>query len=323
MMQDKPLDPSERTLLKTMAELHAAHGSVSRDALSVATRGRGVEFGRSYAHIKTLGLIAEAERRPFVLRRLFGAQTVIMVLLTEAGRMALSEMAAPRAPHPPNRAPVPVWGPIDPPAPSLPKPDLSAKAWAPSPTPTPSPIAQSQPAKRRAVIGFTEDLGGAPLQPEAVSPGLDADFEAMDALRDVLSGLGMDLTLAGEMLVNHRMAQGANVAEALMQVILYTFAHAVRHDLSQSGQITALGLADYAAEVRREVQKLRDAGSISAVRFDADMGQLAVLIADPDTAAALTATLLKDPFGGAAPPALLPDDLRAGQSDDSDEEDRF
>ena len=158
------------------------------------------------------------------------------------------------------------------------------------------------------------------MPPEPVIP---ADPAGVAALRDVLSGLGIELTQAGEMLVNHRMAQGANAAEALMQVVVFTFAHAVHLDAAHGRQLAGLGLADYAVDVQREVQKLRDAGAVSVARYDTDMGQLAVLMGVSPEAATLAATLLQDPYGGAAPPALLPEELRAGQSNDADEADSF
>ena len=302
-MHDKPLDPSERNLLKILSELLAERGFVTRDVLSVATRGRGVEFGRSYARIKSLALIVEVERRPFLLRRLFGAPTLLLVQLTEAGHLALSDGS-----EPPLDAVVLDVAEPEPVAVTVSAPEAKRKVAAP---------------KRRAVTGFTEDLGGVPVAPEPISPATTADPQAIEALREVLSGLGIELTMAGEMLAHHRIAQGDSGAEALMQVVLYTFAHAVHHDLAQENQMAALGLADYAVEVRREVQKLRDAGAVSAARFDADMGQIAVLMGGDATAATLASTLLQDPIGGAAPPALLPEELRAGHADGADEVDSF
>lgn len=306
-MHDKPLDPSERNLLKILSELLAERGFVTRDVLSVATRGRGVEFGRSYARIKSLALIVEVERRPFLLRRLFGAPTLLLVQLTEAGHLALS-----------TGAELPADAPLEPVVLDVAEPEPVAVAVA-------APEAKRKVAapKRRAVTGFTEDLGGVPVAPEPISPAATADPQAIEALREVLSGLGIELTMAGEMLAHHRIAQGDSGAEALMQVVLYTFAHAVHHDLAQENQMAALGLADYAVEVHREVQKLRDAGAVSAARFDADMGQIAVLMGGNATAATLAATLLQDPIGGAAPPALLPEELRAGHADGADEADSF
>ena len=334
MMHDKPLDPSERTLLKILAEMQAAHGPVSRDALSVATRGRGVEFGRAFARVKSLGLMVEVQRRPFFLRRLFGAQTLLLIQLTEAGHLALSNVPEPPAPKPapPPVEPAMVHAPAVAPTPSKARPAVEpvGKAQAPKPAPPspswplPPPIqstaAQPKAVKRRVPQGFAEDLGGVPMPPEPVIP---ADPAGVAALRDVLSGLGIELTQAGEMLVNHRMAQGANAAEALMQVIVFTFAHAVHLDAVHGRQLAGLGLADYAVDVQREVQKLRDAGAVSVARYDTDMGQLAVLMGVSPEAATLAATLLQDPYGGAAPPALLPEDLRARQSDDADEADSF
>jgi len=316
-MYDILLDLSESTLLKTIADLQAAKGSVPRDTLSVATRGRGVEFGRSYARIKSFGLIAEITRRPFWLRRLLGAPSVVLVHLTEAGRMALAEMAAPRAAHNLPLAPLQALDPA-PPAPEALQP-----VAAPNPVLAAPQSAPPQPKKRRAVVGFTEDLGGTPLQPEPVASAQSGHAQAIEALREVLAGLGIDLTMAGEMLASHRMDQGYGGAEALMQVIVFTFAHAVHQDLTNGRETAAMGLGEYAIEVQRELQKLRDAGAISAARFDADMAQLRVLMSATAEAARLAATLLQDPFGGAAPPALLPEDLRRSDSGDDADDDSF
>ena len=132
MMHDKPLDPSERTLLKILAEMQAAHGPVSRDALSVATRGRGEEFGRAFARVKSLGLMVEVQRRPFFLRRLFGAQTLLLIQLTEAGHLALSNVPEPPAPKP---APPPVE---------------PAMVHAPAVAPTPSKVRPAVEPVRKA-----------------------------------------------------------------------------------------------------------------------------------------------------------------------------
>lgn len=316
-MYDILLDLSESTLLKTLADLQAAQGSVPRDALSVATRGRGVEFGRSYARIKSFGLIAEVTRRPFWLRRLLGAPSVLTVQLTEAGRMVLAEMAAPLAPNQQSVAPLQAL------EPAPPAPDALQHLAAPIPVIAAPQKAPSQPKKRRAVVGFTEDLGGTPLQPEPVAAAHGDHAPAIEALREVLAGLGIDLTMAGEMLASHRMDQGYGGAEALMQVIVFTFAHAVHQDLTNGRETAAMGLAEYAVEVQRELQKLRDAGAIPAARFDADMGQLVVLMSATADAARLAETLLQDPFGGAAPPALLPEELRTSDSRDDADDDSF
>lgn len=327
IMYDKPLNPSEHAFLKILAELEEAHGSVTREILSVATRGRGVEFGRSLARVKSLGLIEETERPAFFLLRLFGAQDRSLVYLTPAGRRALSDLAAPlhgRAPQedaedqlaqltPTDHIAVPRAG-VDQ--------DPLAEPVVVSPD-RPQPVARTPVVRRRVPLGYTEDLGGVPVPsaPVKLAPGIDP--QAMDALREVLSGLGIDLTSAGEMLASHRMAQGNTGAEALMQIVVYTFAHAVHHDLSNGRQIAALGLGDYAQEVRRELQKLRDAGAISAARFDADTAQIEGLMQGTQTSADLATTLLQDPIGGAAPPALLPEELRMVTSDDDSKDDEF
>ncbi len=386
-MQDKPLDRGECDLLAVLHRLEGERGPVTQAALSVETRGRGLEFGRSFARLKSLALIEEVERRPFVLLRLFGAKSIFVLRLTQAGRKLVAELAVASA-EPvqpvlsfadgavqPGEVMAPVAGVLadtsggEPGAASadatppmveasaakdmtgagvvLPDPmsaqldaitsvpdpafdqtapaqDLVLSVPVPAPKPLRHPVTQPEPQPQKPALkpaipprrlapgAFTDVLGGAPLASDAGPLRATADAEAITALREVLSGLGIDLTMAGEMLACDRMAKGSTAAEALSQVVVYAFAHVVHHDLLHGRNVEALGLGDYAIEIRRELQKLYDAGEIGAARFDADMAQLATLINDATARGALAETLLRDPVGGAAPPAVLPEDLRQG-----------
>jgi hypothetical protein len=201
----------------------------------------------------------------------------------------------------------------------MPKPEPVAVV---EPEPVPEQPAQTVAPKARRrvpVQGFTEDLGGVPLD-DAVRPAAFALApEVGGALTDILSGLGMELTWAGQALAAQRMSKGATAGEALSQIVLYAFAHVVQHDLLAGHPLDALGLSDYAAEVLRELDKLRQAGEIGVAAHEADRDHILTLIGDADGRGALAAELLADPFGGAAPPAVLPEELRHSRDDAEDQ----
>lgn len=373
-MQNTPRDRAEQDLLALMRQLHADRGAMEKSALSVTARGRGLEFGRALAGLKTLGLVEEYEHRPFFLRRLFGARVATMLRVTEAGLSTAeadeppvadpaiakapapatdpvsdlpesdaddSADALPDAPQEPESVPIPsavaaavaarkAMQPAPPSAPSsppAPEPQAEPKPQAepvpqsePEPdtaqAPEPAPAPEPRPAPRpRPVTGYTEDLGGIPQDAPAPQP---VDPEVMDSLREILEGLGMEMTMAGEALVATRIAQGLKAGEALSQLVLFAFAHAVHHDILSGGAMEALGLADYTVEVMREIEKLRDAGEIEESRFEEDMRRLWALVKGEERAE-LAQELLADPVGGSAPPALLPEELRHVDEDEDED----
>ena len=226
---------------------------------------------------------------------------------------------SPVAEVPPAEAPVAEPQPVDTP---------SVEAAVAEPTIEETPVAEAPrraPARpvptpaRARVVGFTEELGGTPEEAPPIAP-VRVDPEVMDGLRELLEGLGMELTMAGEALIGTRMAQGFSAGEALSQVVLFAFAHAIRHDILFHGEMRALGLSEYAIEVMREVEKLRDAGEIGEARFEEDMRALWALLEEaPDRDARLDA-LLTDPVGGAAPVAVLPEDLRSAEEAEEEDE---
>lgn len=353
-MQHKPLERDELELLAVIHEMHAARGPIPRTALSVEARGRGIEVARPLVRLKMRGLVEEVERRPSWLRRLFGAEPVLLVRplidlspLDEPEPIAPQpaarevEQAAPAAPvevvvlpepqslsEPPvvPEAPVEaapdaipltdVAAPEAPEVPSIqpesPEPAAPEQA-APAPEPAPPPVRAPRPRPLPPVTAFTEDLGGVPLPSQPSLFAAQADPAVLDELREMLEGVGMELTMAGEALVGDRMAKGASAGEALLQVMVYAFAHAVRLDVLAEGAVDALGLSDYVAEIMRELKKLHDAGAIGEAAFTADMQHLQTLIADTPARAGHAEALLADPVGGAAPPALLPEDLRLAE----------
>lgn len=346
-MQHKPLERDELELLAVIHQMHAARGPILRTALSVEARGRGIEVARPLVRLKMRGLVEEVERRPSWLRRLFGAETALLVrplidlspldepLAADMSPVApVDEVAAPATPEGvavlPEPQPLPeppavleasvevasdavppadVVAPEVPEAPAAP-PEAPEPATPEQAAPAPVPVRAPRPRPLPPVTAFTEDLGGAPL-PNPPSPfATQADAAVLDELREMLEGVGMELTMAGEALVGDRMAKGASAGEALLQVMVYAFAHAVRLDVLAEGAVDALGLSDYVAEVMRELKKLHDAGAIGEAAFGRDMQQLQMLITDTPARAGHADALLADPVGGAAPPALLPEDLR-------------
>ncbi|MFD1913396.1 hypothetical protein ACFSGJ_14375 [Halodurantibacterium flavum] len=349
--QDKTLDRAESDLLSVILRLHAAGGRVERDALSVEARGRGLEVGRPLARLKTLGFVEEWERRPFFLRRWFGARAVALVRPTEAGLAwapapepsegaesfaddALADAAVSETapPVPPADAPVAVPSVPDSPADlqsETPAQDVPEAVEAPEITEAPAaPVSPEAPqptpvipprarAPVRPPVGYSDELGGVPVE---VAIRMPVDEEVMEGLRDMLSVVGMELTMAGEALIADRIGKGASAGEALSQVVLFAFAHAIQLEHMSAGGLEAAGLRDYAVEVMREIEKLRDGGEIGDDRFEADMRSLWSLVEDAPDQAARAAALLLDPVGGAAPTAILPDDLRQADEDDTDSE---
>lgn len=346
-MPEMPLDRAEQDLLAVLRRLQGERGAVDRDSLSVEARGQGVEVGRPLVRLKALGLVEEVEERPGLLRRLFGAKrrTVIRVLpaapapvTATAPRVAPVPVSAPRAEPPVAAAPA-AASPVIEPAPAVapaPEPEpapaaeavpVPAAAEAVEPAPVAEPAPAAQPAPRPApaprprfrLDEYTDEIGGQPVEDEA-RPGLAlADPAVLEGLREMLGSLGMDLTHAGEVLVADRMATGASAGDALSQVVLYAIAHGVRHDLASGGEGAALGLQDYAVEVMREMEKLRDAGAIGEARFEADMRRIWWLFEVSDDRAARAEDVLSDPVGGMAPPAVLPDDIRPARPAEDDE----
>jgi hypothetical protein len=386
---EKPLNRAELDVLEVLRQHHAQHGPVERTVLSVEARGRGLEFGRALARLITLGLAEEFTRKPFFLKRLFGAKPVVLLRPTAAGfaeglspqkdtaaepedlaapitdpvtdpasseaptpKARLNDTAAtaastsapasepaptvePTAPTEPALATVPLEPALSPDAPLLfpdanesvstaPQPEQTvpakaAKAPEPAPEATqPKPAAKPKPAKAKPrpkpITAFTEDLGGAPLPLAAPALPASVDPATLEGLRESLSVMGLDLTPAGEALAAHRIAKGATPAEALSQVVLYAFAHAVQQDLYSGGPVADLGLRDYATEVLREIAKLCAAGELDEAAFDRDKRQLWAVLDEGLDREANVKILLCDPMGGSAPPAVLPEDLR--RSDD-------
>ena len=342
-MPDKPLNGAERGVLAVLAQHHAKHGPVERTVLSVEVRGRGLEFGRALGRLITLGLAEEITRRPFFLWRLFGARSVVLLRPTAAGLdqapAPLSDPAAPSdaatevtvpepvtAPEPlstsehvtapePFKSPEPITAPeplstpepVTAPEPAAPHEPALPPEKAASPKPAAKAKAKARP---RPITAFTEDLGGAPLPLVAPSLPPSVDPSTLDGLRETLSVLGLDLTPAGEALAANRIAKGSTPAEALSQVVLFAFAHAVQQDLYTGGLVADLGLRDYATEVLAQVAKLCTAKELAQASFDRDKAQLWAVLNDSPQREAHVKALLADPMGGAAPPAVLPEDLR-------------
>lgn len=182
------------------------------------------------------------------------------------------------------------------------------------PTPVaPTPVAPPARPVRLAPNAYTDEIGGQPL---AVAPAVEIDPELLEGLHEMLELLGMEITVAGDALIGNRMSRGALAGEALLQVVVFAFAHAARYDLLSGSPVPAEDLREYGQALVRELEKLREAGEIRPEAFDRDMA-LVLALADKtgtdDTGTsrpALIEELLSDPVGGIAPPALLPEGLR-------------
>lgn len=246
---------------------------------------------------------AAPEAAPLVLEPSAPEAPVAEIAVTEipAAEIAVAEPLV-------AQAPAVEVAPVEPAAEDIPAAAAPPRRAPPRPTPA-----------RARVIGFTEELGGAPEEVPAIAP-VAVDPAVMDGLRELLESLGMEMTMAGEALIGTRIAQGFSAGEALSQLVLFAFAHAIRHDILFHGEMRALGLSEYAIEVMREVEKLRDAGEVGEARFEDDMRALWALLEEaPDRDARLDA-LLADPVGGAAPVAVLPEDLRSAEETEEEDE---
>ncbi|MBI1218658.1 MAG: hypothetical protein GC186_08945 [Rhodobacteraceae bacterium] len=333
-MSHKPLDPSDRELLAVLVGLHAERGPITREVLSVEARGRGIEVARPLLNLKFEGLVEETVFRPGLLKRLLGAKSIVLLRPTDAG-LAVGQVAAPDAADS-AEAPTTGFAPVDDtpmeqrpaaaPA-ALPKflrvrDDRLATATTASDAgsasrdqalaapASPTRTSVSAEARRAMISAFTEDLGGAPLDVDPRLNGPEIAPEVMDGLREILGVVGMELTDAGEVLIGDRMAKGATQGEALSQVVLFAFAHAVRYTASAGGKGPDFGLKEYAIEVMRELEKLRNAGEIREDRFEDDMRRLWTLVEEAPDRIRDAEQLLTDPVGGIAPPAILPAELR-------------
>ncbi|MCB5410839.1 hypothetical protein [Pseudogemmobacter faecipullorum] len=340
-MLDKPLDFGEQELLALIRQIHATSGPIPRNQLTVAGRGRGLEVARPLGRLKMLGLVEEYEQRPSWWRRLFGAASV-MVLVPgaaagpdlPAGTEILSEAEAPMhgaeadavaealqaefiaAPESEIRqaaAPLETIG-------------IPAPPEQPEPAPAdPHPVAPQQaaaparPRQRFAPVppGYTDELGGAPLayQPAATTA---LSPELLEGLCELLGTLGMEMTMAGETLVADRLARGATPGEALMQLVLFAFGHAARFEMASGNPARPEDLQEYGTAVLAEMTRLYAAGEIGAAQFEHDRQGILALSDSSQDRSQLVAELFMDPIGGAAPPALLPEELRSIEEDEEE-----
>jgi hypothetical protein len=332
-MKDSVLDWPERELLGILIRLHSWRGPVTQDTLAVAARGRGLAVSRPLARLKAMGLIEEVKRKPFILLRLLGHRAECLVVPSEAALSqdwwreektvhflsAVPQVAqviqgsepAPKlfSARPPilidlnaplksqaNAAPVRTTAP-------------NLRELAPE---TSSDIGNSALISslahpvRRASSGFTEDLGGVPNAENAVNQAHMVDASTLAGIQEMLESFGMELTAAGEVLIADRMASGASPGDALVQVVLYAFGHAARHGMISERAFLGLSLSDFAVFVMQELEKLRDSGAICELRFEDDMKDLWSMVNNSTEG---LEKLLADPIGGAAPPALLPQDM--------------
>ncbi|NPD16744.1 hypothetical protein HOY34_16250 [Xinfangfangia sp. D13-10-4-6] len=197
---------------------------------------------------------------------------------------------------------------------------MAAPAVAAEPIRAPDPVSVAVPTRPRPVpVGYADDIGGVPiaLQPAQLHASLDPDL--LEGVRDFLVTLGIELTHAGEMLLADRMGRGAAAGDALMQVVLFGFAHMARFDVISDSPADPAELRDYTHSVLTELERLRDAGEISDDRFAQDRDEILTLSDSTADRAALIDRLFMDPVGGMAPPALLPAELRGVEEFEEDD----
>lgn len=303
MQPQKPMQKAELDLLAVIVRLHAARGPINRDVLSVEARGQGLEFGRALSVLRAEGLAEEVVKKPFFLSRLLGAKPIAQIRPTASG-LALIKPPVAMTVETPTEAPLET--PVEPPV------DLDPPVAAdPSSAAPKAPAPRAPKRKPLPVNAYTDELGGVPDEDVALVPAFQMDAEIIHGLREMLDVIAMPMTFAGEALVADRMAKGAVAGDALMQVVLFGFAHAIRLESQTRGTLDLAGLAQYGVEVLAELEKLHLAGAISAERFAEDSARIRALVggAEPDRALA-DHIIQSDPVGGAAPPALLPEDLR-------------
>lgn len=319
MHPQKPMQKAELDLLAVIVRLHATRGPINRDVLSVEARGQGLEFGRALSVLRGAGLVEEVVKKPFFLMRLLGAKPLAQIRPTSSGLALLAPATegpaqTPEAPPVETVADLPVDAVADAPAvePAV-APVESAPAAAPVAEPAPPRAPRRKPLPLNA---YTDELGGIPDEDVALVPAFQVDAEIIAGLRDMLDVIGMPMTFAGEALVADRMAKGAIAGDALMQLVLYGFAHAIRLDSETHATLDLAGMAQYGDAVLAELEKLHLADAISADRFAADSAAIRALVGsgEPDRALA-ESLILSDPVAGAAPPALLPEDLRLPAED--------
>jgi hypothetical protein len=303
MQPQKPMQKAELDLLAVIVRLHLTRGPINRDVLSVEARGQGLEFGRALSVLRARGLVEEVVKKPFFLARLLGAKPIAQIRPTASG-LALMEPPVEAVVETPVE--VPIGSPVEPPV-----------ALDPPVADDASPVAPKAPAPRAPrrkplpVNAYTDELGGIPTEDVALVPAFQVDAEILNGLRELLDVIAMPMTFAGEALVADRMSKGAIAGDALMQVVVYAFAHAIRLESQTHGTLDLAGLVQYGDAVLAELEKLHHADAISADRFAEDSAHIRALVGagDPDRALA-ERLILSDPVGGAAPPALLPEDLR-------------
>ncbi|ARE40509.1 hypothetical protein RGUI_2368 [Rhodovulum sp. P5] len=312
-MQEKPLSRQELELLTLVNQLHEEKGPFERDFLSVRAKGLGLEFPRAFRALKDRGLIEERERRPVLVMRLFGSKPKLLLRPSDkaAGALRAAPAAEPaKVPAAPAKAEVnPEPAKAEPPAPAHPEPPKPASEPGPA-APKPAPKVMPGPATAaRPPVALTADDDDVAVDEDTVPLASALDPETVDEVRELVAGMGMELTFAGEALMGQLVAKGAQLGDALSQMLLISFAHAVQEDETSGGKLMSLGLRDYVVEVMQEVEKLRDAGFVGDARFEEDMRRLWSMF-DGDDRMQIASTLLSDPIAGVTPPALLPEDLR-------------
>lgn len=347
-MQEKPGDCAEQELLTLIQKLHAELGPVPRIRLSVVGRGRGLDVARLLVGLKAACLVEEYETRPGWFGWLLGRRREMVLrpltvpvespapnpgLIEDDASQETGETPAEHLDPVPQTAGAAAEAAVPEPEPALvaePVPDPTPITPVASPEPDPRPAARAieaphpvqasvQTRPRPVPAGYADDIGGVPMAVQAAQLSASLDPDLLEGLRDFLVTLGIELTSAGEALVADRLNRGAPAGDALMQLVLFAFAHMARFDEISASPADPAELRDYTHAVLTELERLRDAGEISEARFHQDSHEILILADSNAHRAPLIERLFMDPFGGMAPPALLPAELRGVEEFEEDD----
>ena len=298
------LNAQEADLFGILVDL-LSEGEVERTKLRVKVGARGAELGRAYKRLQGLGLFIERQNRPNFLRRLFGAETTLMVGLSELGRELAAQIYLEA--HPPEPPAVEAAEPEH-----LP-PDAPVAMAEPVPVPPAAPVAEvspkkaavKQPKKRRlAMEDFTETLGGAPLDDRIDVPVSDQ----MDGLAELLGLYGFELTDAGRLLAARRWAENRSDGEVALEIVTASLAHIARLRASGTTGLNEDRALQLIAETEEMFQPLAAAGMMDSADLTEALDRMRGFISGPVAHSDVEA-YLADPLRGFAPPAIGPDSV--------------
>lgn len=324
------LSPHEKSSFGILAAILAEREAVDRDAMRVAVAARGGVLGRDYRRFVELRLVVEIEDRPNFFRRLFGAKTRTIVRLTERGR----DLAEGSVEKPSITAVADARIEATVPEPDIAQETFSAKkdegyyendlrGEQPSPEERdcgvvvvsdfvqlkeevqPTTPAKHQAGKRFAITDYTDVLGGQAEEPSFTVFG----SERLDGLTESLGLLGFEMTPAGSLLAARRWSDGLNDAEVALDILVASFAHAVRLDLTGTARFDLKAMLSLIDMVELKMWDMVGEGQLTEERLVTDLSMVRGSVRGEDDAQAAILALLSDPVLGMAPPTILPEEV--------------